>query len=272
MNKVKKNKKMIGAFMGDYFNYSIIDSVEGIKKAGYKYIELCSYTNLLPNPLDLTDNDIENLTRILSDNKINALSWYYYKGGKGIFKPEEVLNQFKRMLEIADFLKINHITTDADEVTDIADEKEFYKYINDVGDMASDFGIKISLDIHGSWFCNGKKASRIIKKINNPNVGINYCTGNAIYYGNSKPEEDIKYAIPYLFKVHIKDSSGIFQDYNFPALGEGKVDFSKIFNELKDFSGPYIAELELCNKGEPLSEINHAFKKSYDFLNNMNLI
>ena len=75
-----------------------------------------------------------------------------------------------------------------------------------------------------------------------------------------------------MFKVHIKDSSGIFQDYNFPAIGEGKVDFSKIFNELKDFSGPYVVELELSNKRLPLSEINHAFKKSYNYLNNINLI
>ena len=176
------------------------------------------------------------------------------------------------MIEIADFLKIGYITTDTDEVTDILDEKEFYKYINDIGDIAFEFGIKICIDIHGRWFCNGKKASKIIKRINNPNIGINYCTGNSIYWSNIRPEEDIKYAIPYLFKVHIKDSSGIFQDYNFPALGEGTVDFSKIFNELKDFSGPYVVELELSNKRLPLSEINHAFKKSYNYLNNINLI
>ncbi len=131
--------------------------------------------------------------------------------------------------------------------------------------------MKICIDIHGNWFCNGKKASRIIKKINNLNVGINYCTGYAIYWGNSRPEEDIKYVIPYLFKVHMKDSSGIYQDYNFPALGKGTVAFQEIFNTLQEFRGPYIAELELSNKKEPLSDINHAFKKSYNYLINLKL-
>jgi len=272
MHKIEKNKKDFGVFMGDYYNYGIVNSIKGISKAGFKYVELCSYTGLLPDPIDITDDDIENLTRTLSDNKITAFSWYYYKGGKDIFIKEKVLSQFKRAFEIANFLKISHITTDADEVKDTADEKEFYKYINEIGDMASEYSIKLSIDIHGYWFCNGKEASRIIKIINNPNIGINYCTGNAIYYGNANPEEDIKYAIPNLFKVHIKDSSGIYHDYNFPALGEGKVDFSIILNELKDFYGPHIAEIELRNQGEPLSEINEAFKKSYDFLNKMKLV
>jgi L-ribulose-5-phosphate 3-epimerase len=273
---VVKNKKIFGAFINSYVNYNIIDSIEGISKAGFKYLEILSTPGLapglLPNPLDFKEKDVEKFIKLLSDNKIKVFSWYYYKGGKNIFISGKVINQFRRMIEIADFLKIGYITTDTDEVTDVLDEKEFYKYINDIGDIAFEFGIKICVDIHGRWFCNGKKASKIIKKINNPNIGINYCTGNAIYYSNSRPEEDIKYAMPYLFKVHLKDSSGIFQDYNFPVLGEGTVNFSKIFNKLKDFLGPYVVELELSNKKMPLSEINHAFKKSYDYLDNINLV
>jgi sugar phosphate isomerase/epimerase len=270
---MKSTNDKIGAFINSYVYYTVKDAIEGIANAGFRYLEILSTPGLapglLPAPLDFKNDDIGKLTELLSRNKIEIISWYYYKGGQDLFSKEKILDEFKRMIEIADSLNINYITTDTDEVRNEQDEKEFYKYINAIGNLAAEFKIKICVDIHGSWFCNGVKAGKIIKKVNNPNVGINYCTGNAIYWGNSRPEEDIKYVIPFLFKVHLKDSSGIFQDYNFPALGQGTVDFTKILSVLKEFKGPYIAELELSNKKTPLSDINRAFKKSYNYLNHL---
>jgi sugar phosphate isomerase/epimerase len=272
---MKSNNNFLGAFVNSYVYYSIEDAIEGIDDAGFKYLEVLSTPSLapglLPSPHNLTDNYLRSLKEIISRNEMGIISWYYYKGGKEIFSQDKVVGEFKKMIMIADFLQVRYITTDTDEVRDSQDEKHFYKYINAIGDIASEFKIKICIDIHGNWFCNGKKASHIIKKVNNANVGINYCTGNTIYWGNSRPEEDIKYAIPYLFKVHLKDSSGIHQDYNFPPLGMGTVDFPKIFNTLKEFGGPYIAEMELSNKKIPLSDINQAFKKSYNYLNDLKL-
>ena len=270
-----KIKNLLGAFVNSYVYYSIEDAIAGIANAGFKNLEVLSTPGLapglLPAPLNLTDNYLKRLKEIISRNKMGIVSWYYYKGGKDIFSKDKVITEFKKMIIIADHLHIKYITTDTDEIRDSQDEKDFYKYIRAIADIASEFKIKICIDIHGNWFCNGKKASRIIKKVNNSNVGINYCTGNTIYWGNSRPEEDIKYAIPYLFKIHLKDSSGIYKDYNFPILGTGTVDFPKILNMLKEFKGPYIAEMELSNKKIPLSNINHAFKKSYNYLINLKL-
>lgn len=267
---IGQGDNIFGGFINSYIYHQLRDAIEGISQAGFKYLEILSTPGLakglLQSPIDIKYDDVEKLKSLITQNKVSIISWYYYKGGKEYFVNDKILSQFKRMLKIASILKIKYLTTDTDEVTDSFSEKEFYKYIDDIGDIANNFGIKICIDIHGKWICNGEKASKIIKKIKNPNIGINYCTGNTIYYSNSRPEEDIKYAIPYLFKVHLKDSSGIFQDYSFPALGEGKVDFYKIFSELKDFTGPYIVEIELSNKVVTLSQINSAFKKSSDFL------
>ena len=256
-------------------HYTLKDAVEGITGAGFRHLEILSTPGLAPgllsSPLDLNNDDIEVLTRLLSINRMKIISWYYYKGGSKLFFKEKVLDEFKKMIMIADQLQIKYITTDTDEVRDEKDAKEFYKYISAIGDMASEFDIKICIDIHGHWFCNGEKASKIVRHINNPNVGINYCTGNTIYWGDTRPEEDIKYAIPYLFKIHLKDSSGIYQDYNFPALGQGTIDFHRIINVLEEFKGPYIAELELGNKKIPLSTINQAFKESYNYLNHLKI-
>ena len=88
--------------------------------------------------------------------------------------------------------------------------------------------------------CNtGKIGAEIIKTINHPNIKLNYDTANVVFYGNTRPEEDMKYALPYMGYVHLKESgNGKFGEWNFPALGEGVLDFDKIFDMLKQFDGP----------------------------------
>jgi sugar phosphate isomerase/epimerase len=67
--------------------------------------------------------------------------------------------------------------------------------------------------------------------------------------------------------LHLKENgSGKFQDWNFPALGEGIIDFKKVFNLIKDYAGPISVEIEFDGKERSLEEINKAVKKSYDFL------
>ncbi|MBE3094472.1 MAG: sugar phosphate isomerase/epimerase, partial [Actinobacteria bacterium] len=62
------------------------------------------------------------------------------------------------------------------------------------------------------------------------------------------------------------NGSGKYKDWNFPALGEGIIDFDKIFEILKDFDGPASVEIEFEGKAHSLEEINKAVKTSYDFL------
>lgn len=74
---------------------------------------------------------------------------------------------------------------------------------------------------------------------------LHYCTGNVIYWGDVKPEEDIEYALPYIGRLHLKDSTRQHKNYNFPALGENIINFKKIFKLLIDTDVPVSAEVEL---------------------------
>ena len=46
--------------------------------------------------------------------------------------------------------------------------------------------------------------------------------------------------------VHLKDTPGGYQEWTFPALGTGVVDFPEVFRMLEDrgFTGPFTMELE----------------------------
>lgn len=180
---------------------------------------------------------------------------------------EKGVENFKKVLDFAGLAGVKYVTTDTGEVKNIEDEKKFYTDIRVIGDYAKEKGVTVCLEMHGEWCNNGKIGASIIKKINNPNIKLNHDTANVIFFGNVRAEDDLKYALPYMGYVHLKDNgSGKAKDWNFPALGEGIIDFEKIFELLKEFDGPGSVEIEFDGKERSLEEINEAVKKSYDFL------
>ena len=113
--------------------------------------------------------------------------------------------------------------------------------------MAEDFGVLIGLENH-PLTGTGLILRNIVKEVNHPKLRINYDTANVIYYDGVRPEDDIKHSIDYLVHVHLKDKSSMEKHkWDFPALGEGIVDFGVILKVLNGsgFSGPLSLEPEL---------------------------
>jgi sugar phosphate isomerase/epimerase len=260
-------KKNIAIVTSTYPNYNGKEAMEGISKAGFKYIELASapdYFEHLPRPEIKVDKQIVN--EVLKDCKNHGLTLQCIAGHTRLMKKNSVEN-FKKVLDFAGLAGVRYVTTDTGEVKNKEDEKKFYSDIREIGDDAKTKGVTVCLEMHGEWCNNGKIGAEIIKTINHPNIKLNYDTGNVIFYGNTRPETDLPFALPYMGYVHLKDNgSGKYKDWNFPALGEGIIDFDKIFEILKDFDGPASVEIEFEGKAHSLEEINKAVKTSYDFL------
>ena len=142
----------------------------------------------------------------------------------------------------------------------------WYADILGIADYAALKNIIVCIEMHGNWFNSGKKAVEILNKINHPHIKINYDTGNVIFFNNTRPEEDINYALPYLGIIHLKDSSGKFKDWDFPAIGDGNIDFDQIFSALKNYDGPISLEIEFNGDVQPLKKINTALVDSMNFL------
>jgi len=275
-------KKEIGFFTNGYtYNdsytteaqpgiYGVTETLAGISKAGFKYVEILTthkkWGHLSPRLYDMDKKSATKNINLLKKFGLSLNGVYHYQGEDSCFLREEELNVFKKVVDGAKLLGLKYLITDTDIINTEEKQKKFYKNIQVIADYAGAMNIIICLDIHGKWCRDGKRTSEIIREVNHPNLKINYCTGNAIYWGNSKPEEDIKYALPFIARIHLKDSSGKYQDYNFPALGEGVINFEKIFNLIKDFNGPISAEVELDGMNNSLQEINKAVTKSYKFL------
>ena len=182
-DKVEIDKKV------DAGIYDIKEVMAGVSKAGFKYLGLIStfgkIGHLFPKPFELDNNGAIGNLNLLSEYGLTLNCLYYYQGENSCFLDDKYLNIFKKVIVGAKLLNLSYITTDSDAINTTEKEKMFYKNVISISEYASFFNITICIDIHGDWFCSGKKAAEIIKKVNCSNIRINYCTGNAIYLGKA---------------------------------------------------------------------------------------
>jgi len=86
-----------------------------------------------------------------------------------------------------------------------------------------------------------------MKAVNHPNVRINFDTANIYFYNRNRTAVgELAKVIDYVASVHLKDTPGGFEEWTFPVLGTGVVDFPAVFKMLgsRGFVGPYTMELE----------------------------
>jgi sugar phosphate isomerase/epimerase len=125
-----------------------------------------------------------------------------------------------------------------------------------IGDRAKDGGVTVALETHPDLLMNADLALETMRSVDHPNVRVNFDTGNIYFYNHKHTAHgDLAKIIPYVAAVHLKDSSGGYQVWNFPELGTGVVDFPKVFALLREqrFNGPCTMELE-GTKGVARSE------------------
>ncbi len=72
----------------------------------------------------------------------------------------------------------------------------------------------------------------------------------------------------------LKDKAGEDKEWNFPAVGEGYIDFGAVLRilEEEDYANPFSVEIEF--QGEPwppLKEVHRAMRASYETLKSLGL-
>lgn len=257
---------IIGISSTTYVGHSFEEVVQSISKIGYKYLELVSAPgineHINPRPEVITKREVKKIIDYCCSYGVEIFAL----GGHCRLLKDNDLDNFKKVLDLAENLGVKFVSTDTGEINDKEDEKKFYKLISKIVNYASLKDIIVCIEVHGGWFGTGKKGAAILKKINLPNLKINYDTGNVIFFNNTMPEEDIKYALPFLGIIHLKDSSGKYKDWDFPAIGKGNINFNKIFNILNNYKGPISIELEFDGQAQPLKIVNDALKDSMNYL------
>jgi len=125
--------------------------------------------------------------------------------------------------------------------------KEPYTKLATLGDSAADNHTVISMETHPDLCQNGDQMLKTMKAVKHKNVGINFDTANIYYYNEGVDAvTELKKIAKYVASVHLKDTNGKPKTWYFPTLGQGVVDYPKVFRILNDlgFHGPFTMEME----------------------------
>jgi sugar phosphate isomerase/epimerase len=115
------------------------------------------------------------------------------------------------------------------------------------GQIAKKHGVTIALETHPDLGTNADVHLETMKRINHPNIRVNFDTGNITYYNkNVNAPTELEKIIDYVATVELKDHNGQYQTWNFPALGKGAADIPGVLRILKKhgYTGPLVMEIE----------------------------
>ena len=121
---------------------------------------------------------------------------------------------------------------------------------------------------HGGITANSAEALRTMKEVGHPNLGINFDTGNILYYnpafGPQEAARELKALAKHVFHVHLKDiiRGRTRSEHTLPRLGTGEVDFRCVFDILHEagFFGPFSFEVETFHGATKSDDIRDYLK------------
>lgn len=262
-------KRIIGVNSNCYHGYSLEEAIKGTAEAGFHYMELTA-------------------TKGWTEHVFPTQSFQQLLKAKDLLKKYDVIpfsmsghcnlmdkgrmNDFIENIRLAAFFGCTYIVSSVGEAhladQAVASNEEVAEHIAAFLPYLEEFDMMLVLETHGEHG-DGKILKEIVKLVNNPRVKINYDTANAVFYGGVDVTEDLKNCVDEVAYMHLKDKDGEQKEWNFPALGEGKLDFPSVFRILEEDGNmcPFSVEIEFTKEGpRDLAEINKAVKTSAEYL------
>lgn len=183
-------------------------------------------------------------------------------GGHRSLDREEESIEFCSLLERASELGASIVTT---ALADGCDVERYRDGLFKAEKRAEELGMTICLENHG--YEHGSGSSLLFLLSVGKSVGLCYDTGNLFFYSNEAFAEDLRACAPFIKHFHLKDHIGGPGEWNFPALGKGKVPFS-VLRETPgiDSAVGCSIEIEFTPQGSSCSEIAEALKESLNTL------
>src|SRR5262249_7251852 len=135
-----------------------------------------------------------------------------------------------------------------------SERKTVVDHLRRLGDTAAAARLTLALETHKGPTQNAQAMLALMDEVRHPHVRLNFDPENLPHYNHGlDPCDTLKRVNPLVSKVHLKDNRGGFEDWFFPAVGDGgSVDFARVRRILDGigFAGPYTIEIEGLG-GEP---------------------
>lgn len=267
-------KNIIAVNSNTYHGYSLEQAITGIKQAGFDYIELTATKGWTEHVFPtMSLNQLYKIKEKLQKAELTPISL----SGHTNLMDKQRLPDFIDNIRLAAFFDSKYIISSIGEahLEDQAEasNQQVAENIKKIIPYLEKYNLILGLENHGKH-ASAEHLKEIVDLINSKQVVINYDTANAIFYGDVNLTEDLKGSVEKIGHIHLKDKAGAQDEWNFPAIGKGHLDFAEIFKilEVNNNQSPLSIEIEFTEAGPAdLAAVNQAVKDSYQYLKELGL-
>lgn len=231
-----------------YGGLGVAGAIELLPEAGLSFVELpvrtvAEWERLRLAPTLTPDTSLHQLDRIqrLLDRHGLSVSSCDLAGGNPLDPATVAL--LKRKLDVASHFGVSRVVGPAGCADDPSRRATLYRHLIELGDHAAGRGITYCFDVLPGLCQHHRLMVETIEGLQHPHLRLNFDPGHLHYYNeNIESEVALARICQYVDHVHLRDTSGVSQEWWFPALGSGgAVDFFRIREILETvgFRGPY---------------------------------
>ena len=226
-----------------------------------------------------TDENAEIMNRLIKEQGVTVSAfwcgwegpciWNFYDGQitLGLVPPEYRAARIKNLCDGADFAKklgVTDVVTHMGFIPENPNDPQFAPFCVAVRQVAE------HLKQNGQYllFETGQETPvtmlRCFEKVGTDNLGVNLDTANVILYGRANPVDALDVFGKYVRNIHAKDGKYPTNGHDLgeeTRIGEGKVDFNRLFERLHEIGYDSYVTIEREIEGEEQNkDILHAKK------------
>ncbi|WP_165063860.1 sugar phosphate isomerase/epimerase family protein [Paludisphaera rhizosphaerae] len=271
--------RILSCFTNCYGPDGVRTAARMIREAGINHLELALRGHnlgglVIPESAVVTekadDATAQAFVDLLAEHQVKISGCNV--GGADIRTEEGVAITERRIRFAARWFNVPICVTGAGQPADAEQRQTVVKALRHLGDAASEVGITLALETHKGPTENAAAMLALMEEVRHPHVLLNFDTGNIAYYNAGvDPCDELEKVKELVRNVHVKDNRGGFEDWYFPAVGDGgAVDFSRVGSILDGvgYKGAYTIEIEGIG-GEPepgLEERQRRISRSVAYL------
>jgi len=254
-------KRVVGCFSNCFGAEGVRAAAERLRSTGLEYLELALRGHnlgglVIPESAVVTEKASDAEAQAFLDHlaahgaKVSGCN----VGGANILTPDGLELTLRRMRFARRWFGVDVVVSGAGQPSTDDERRTMVESLRTIGETARELGLTVALETHKGPTQNADAMLALMAAVDHPHVRINFDTGNIAYYNQGVDPVDELEKVKHLVRnVHLKDNRGGFEDWYFPAVGDGgAVDFRRV-REILDgvgFFGPYTVEIEGI-QGEP---------------------
>lgn len=235
------------------FSLPIDTALEALISKGWKSIEIMGegthHGRIL---LDLDSSELIKIAKLGKDNGVSFAFHLPIEGFNPALADEVTLGIWKKCLSIIEIFEMKYVLFHAGSnpsvQTGVESTAQFAREILKELPVKTKLVIENVPRVENTIGSSMEELISIIKKINDPRVGIMLDTGHCYMNYNEDFLEECQKVFGYLFGLHINDNHGEYDEHL--QIGEGTIPFEQLFSNLAGKDLEFVLETNSMVRAE----------------------